>query len=96
MLTRAAKLPIAGEIQELLNAPGGGYLLTLTDPEGFPVNLMYGQTPADCGKYPPTLLVNYEREKPRVRQFQRFVPGPAAVHKVRYVTNPLNLRCTDE
>lgn len=83
VLTRAKKLPSASEIQDLSHAPGGGYLLTLTDPEGFPINLMYGQAPADCGKYPPTLLFNYELDKPRVRQFQRFVPGPAAVHKVR-------------
>lgn len=79
---RAAQLPTAGEIEEIPNAPGGGYLLTLTDPEGFPINLMYGQTPGEPGEYPSKLVLNYEAEKPRVRRFQRFVPGPAAVHKV--------------
>lgn len=81
-IDRASQLPTAGEIQEIADAPGGGYLLTLTDPEGFPLNLIYGQAPADAGEYPSQLLVNYELEKPRVRKFQRFVPGPAAVHKV--------------
>lgn len=64
------------------DAPGGGYLLTLTDPEGFPINLMYNQTPAPKGQMPEVLETNYEVEKPRVARFQRFKPGPAAVHKV--------------
>lgn len=57
-------------------------MVTLTDPEGFPMNLIFGQTPASAGPYPDILEVNYEIEKPRVRRFQRFEPGPAAVHKV--------------
>lgn len=58
-------------------------MVTLTDPEGFPVNLIYGQKAAEKGKYPDKLAVNYEDEKPRIRRFLRFQPGPAAVHKVR-------------
>jgi hypothetical protein len=79
---RAAQLEGASPIQELSDAPGGGYLLTLHDPEGFPVNLMWGQTPAEVGKLPNTLIHNYEAEKPRTREFLRFQPGPAAVHKL--------------
>lgn len=82
LIIRAAQLPTAGTIQEMSDAPGGGYLLTLTDPEGFPLNLIYGQTPGEVKEYPPKLLLNYEIEKPRVRRFQRFELGPAAVHKV--------------
>lgn len=82
LIIRAAQLPTGGKIQEMSDAPGGGYLLTLTDPEGFPVNLMYGQAPSELKEYPPKLLLNDEIEKPRVRKFQRFEPGPAAVHKV--------------
>ncbi|GFG12726.1 metapyrocatechase 2 [Aspergillus udagawae] len=81
-LEKAAKLPTAGQIQQLTDAPGGGYLLTLTDPSGFPVNLMYGASPADPGSYPEKIIYNYEVEKPRVRKFQRFNVGPAAVHKL--------------
>ncbi|KAJ5333459.1 uncharacterized protein N7506_007242, partial [Penicillium brevicompactum] len=81
-LERASQLPTAGDIENVENAPGGGYLLTLTDPEGFPINLIYGQTPASAGPYPEILEINYEVEKPRVRRFQRFQPGPAAVHKL--------------
>ncbi|CAG8088878.1 unnamed protein product [Penicillium olsonii] len=81
-LERATQLSTAGKIEELSNAPGGGYLVTLTDPEGFAVNLIYAQTPAASGPYPEILEINYETEKPRVRRFQRFQPGPAAVHKL--------------
>jgi hypothetical protein len=43
---------------------------------------MYGQAPAEKGEYPEKLTINYEQDKPRTRRFQRFEPGPAAVHKV--------------
>ncbi|KAL4941278.1 hypothetical protein BDV06DRAFT_212813 [Aspergillus oleicola] len=69
--------------QDLENdAPGKGYLVTLTDPSGFPVNLMYGATEATSGSYPEKVIYNYENEKPRERKFQRFNIGPAAVHKL--------------
>lgn len=76
-------LPTASSIQNLSNSPGGGFIVRLTDPEGFPVNLMFGQVPAEKGEYPEKLTINYEEDKPRIRRFQRFKPGPAAVHKVR-------------
>ncbi|EON69457.1 hypothetical protein W97_08717 [Coniosporium apollinis CBS 100218] len=81
-LEKASLLPNAGRIEKLDDAPGGGYLLTLTDPEGFPVNLIYGQEAAQPGSMPEILTTNYEAEKPRVARFQRFKPGPAAVHKL--------------
>ncbi|KAE8384592.1 Glyoxalase/Bleomycin resistance protein/Dihydroxybiphenyl dioxygenase [Aspergillus alliaceus] len=81
-LERAAQLPTGGEIQELPDAPGGGQMVTLTDPEGFPVNLIYGQVPAGPVEYRMRIIVNTESDKPRVRRFQRFKPGPAAVHKL--------------
>ncbi|KAJ5174369.1 uncharacterized protein N7482_000246 [Penicillium canariense] len=79
---RAAQLPTAGEIRELSDAPGGGSMVTLTDPEGFPVNLMFGQEAPKKTEFPEKLILNYETEKPRTRRFQRFQPGPAAVHKL--------------
>ncbi|OKL61071.1 hypothetical protein UA08_03339 [Talaromyces atroroseus] len=81
-LERAAQLPTAGDIQELKDAPGGGHMLTLTDPEDIPVNLIFGQTPAEPKSYPEKLTINYEVEKPRALKFQRFTTGPAAVHKL--------------
>ena len=57
-------------------------MVTIFDPEGFPINLIHGQEPR-AGQEPPEKIVsNYEKDKPRVRKFLRFEPGPAAVHKV--------------
>ncbi|KAI6835296.1 hypothetical protein KC340_g5537 [Hortaea werneckii] len=84
-LEKAAALPGASEIQEMPEAPGGGHLVTLQDPEGFPVNVMYGQTPPtqrETDELPQKVILNDETDKPRVRQFNRFRPGPAAVHKL--------------
>ncbi|PSN66882.1 putative 2,3-dihydroxybiphenyl-1,2-dioxygenase or glyoxalase/bleomycin resistance protein-like protein [Corynespora cassiicola Philippines] len=81
-LEKASKLPGASPIQDLSDAPGGGHMVTLHDPESFPINLLFGQTPATPGPMPEILTTNYEVEKPRVARFQRFKPGPAAVHKL--------------
>lgn len=80
-LERAAQIPNATPIRTL-DAPGGGEIVTLTDPIGFKVHLIHGQT-----KREPTplhlekLIVNYEDEKPRKGRFQRFEHGPAPVHR---------------
>ncbi|KAB8225827.1 Glyoxalase/Bleomycin resistance protein/Dihydroxybiphenyl dioxygenase [Aspergillus novoparasiticus] len=81
---RASKLPSAEPVQPLSDAPGGGFLVTVTDPEGFPVNVIYEQKPvADKPTYSPEkVILNFPEEKPRVRQFNRFEPGPAAVYKL--------------
>lgn len=82
-LERASQLPGASVIQQAKDAPGGGSLVTVTDPEGFPFNLIYGQQPVESKEpHPDKLTFNYTDEKPRVRKFNRFRPGPAAVHKV--------------
>jgi hypothetical protein len=79
---RAAQLPGAGKIEEMTDAPGGGYRITVFDPEGFPINLVHGQEASETGKLPEKLIYNWENDKPREGAFQRFLTGPAAVHKV--------------
>ncbi|SLM37382.1 Glyoxalase/fosfomycin resistance/dioxygenase domain [Lasallia pustulata] len=81
-LEKATKLPNASPIEELTSSPGGGHRLTFLDPEGFPVNLIFGQIPAETGKLPQKLIYNFEKEKSRQGAFQRFQTGPAAVHKL--------------
>lgn len=81
-------MPNASKIEELSDAPGGGSMVTLIDPEGFPVNFLFGQKPAQVGDLPKNLILNSESEKPRKRTFQRFQPGPAAVHKVSFTAKP--------
>ena len=91
-LEKAAKLEGASKIEKMDEAPGGGYIVSLHDPEGFQVNIIYGQEPADMGKLPEKLVYNFEGDKPRVREFQRFQPGPAGVHKVSlYFALPIAL-----
>ena len=72
-LHRAEGVPGATRITSL-NAPGGGEIVTLTDPAGHKVHLVHGQT--EQAETPPPglkkLVVNYEDEKRRVGHFQRF------------------------
>jgi len=72
------------------DAPGGGHIASILDPEGFPVNFIHGQTSAQPQVMPEKLVFNDESTKPRVRKFQRFEPGPAAVYKVRAVWSVFN------
>ncbi|KIW44909.1 uncharacterized protein PV06_03345 [Exophiala oligosperma] len=85
-LGKAIKIPgakvLTKGIEKMENAPGGGYIVTLADPEGFPINIVYGQTPRQAESMPAKLAFNLENDKPRVREFARFKPGPAAVHKL--------------
>lgn len=83
-LDKAAQLPGASQVKELKDAPGGGYMVTVPDPEGFPLNLLFGQQPVSSNSNPNVLPVNYGIDKNRVRKFQRFSTGPAAVHKVSF------------
>jgi len=74
---------LSGGIEEMKDAPGGGFIVTIADPEGFPVNFVYGQAAVDKDKPKPAkLLFNDETDKPRQKRFQRFEPGPAEVHKL--------------
>ncbi|KAJ9610435.1 hypothetical protein H2200_005212 [Cladophialophora chaetospira] len=85
-LERALSIPetkvLSNGIEELKDAPGGGHIVTLSDPEDFPISLVYGQTPGQAQEMPRDLLFNNETHKPRVREWSRFKPGPAAVHKL--------------
>jgi len=80
----AAQKKFGGEIRKLDGAPGGGYKLTIQDPDGFPFHLMYGQEPAETGQLPEKIVSNFpsEKDKPRKGTFLRFQPGPASVHKL--------------
>lgn len=80
-LERAQSIPGASRIAEL-DGPGGGYIVSLKDPQGFHVHLVHGQKERipealDLQK----LVVNYEDDKPRKGTFQRFKPGPAPVYR---------------
>jgi hypothetical protein len=59
----------------------------VTDPEGYPLNVTWGQEQMQLESTfsPQNVVFNYPKEKPRIRQFNRFQPGPAAVYKVRFL-----------
>lgn len=82
---RASKIAGAGTIESLDDAPGGGQMLTITDPEGFPINLICDQdtVPTSDSPKPEKMVYNFEDQKTRKNKFQRFTEGPAAVYKVR-------------
>lgn len=86
-MRRALDIPgvkvLSNGIEEMNDAPGGGKIVTLEDPEGFPINLIWGQSESKPQSMPDKIVFNDEVDKPRVRKFQRFKPGPAAVFKVR-------------
>lgn len=82
-LERASRIPGASAIEKLHDAPGGGQRVTLTDPEGMLVGVIFGQEPRSFeSSYPEKLIYNYEDTKERIDKFQRFKEGPAAVHKL--------------
>ncbi|KAK1447367.1 glyoxalase, partial [Colletotrichum melonis] len=78
-------LPSATEIHDLKDVPGGGKCVTFKDPvDGWPLHLVYNQTPIekrDPGF--PNLKFNFPEEKHRdVNKKQRFTKRPAPVHKL--------------
>jgi len=80
-LERAQSVPGATPIQPL-TAPGGGEIVTLTDPQGHKVHLIHGQHLRTPDTLPlERLTINYEDVKPRKGTFQRFTPGPAPVYR---------------
>jgi catechol 2,3-dioxygenase-like lactoylglutathione lyase family enzyme len=79
-LDKAARLPGSTHIQPL-NAPGGGEIVTVTDPLGYKIHLVWGQTEKAVERHLAKLVPNFEDEKPRKGAFHRLSPGPAPVHK---------------
>lgn len=79
-LERGAALPGASSIEKY-DAPGGGNTVTLKDPNGFTIRLIFGQAPNPVRTLPHVIL-NSALEKPRKGEFQRFKPKPSPVHKV--------------
>ncbi|KAH7121385.1 Glyoxalase/Bleomycin resistance protein/Dihydroxybiphenyl dioxygenase [Dactylonectria macrodidyma] len=85
----AAAHPDASGIQDAVG-PGGGKKVSITDPNGFLVTFIHGQSPKNTPDIENTSrisgtqkpLVNLATEKPRQGQFCRFNHGPSPVHKL--------------
>ncbi|CAH0057992.1 unnamed protein product [Clonostachys solani] len=78
------------EITDLFQFPGGGRMVTLHSPSGFPIHIAYGiqdRDQAEPEAVPSTQVENIgpfngSVTKRRLGKFQRFHPGPALVHKL--------------
>lgn len=85
-LEAAASNPNASAIKDS-DAPGGGKVVTIEDPNGQTVGFVYGQKlRAKDGPVPPlektTPMSNTAVEKPRKGTFRRFKQGASPVHKL--------------
>lgn len=61
------------------DAPGGGHMVTLTDPDGFHVEVVAGQSSADPLPLPASPPLNNAHGKTRVRASLRLPASPSAV-----------------
>ena len=69
--------------EKMSDAPGGGHIVTIKDPEGFLVNFIHGQTPGEPGKRPEKLILTRRVRQATYEEVSKIEPGPAAVHKLR-------------
>ena len=57
-------MPNAGPVEQLADAPGAGSLVTITDPAGFPFNVIYNQDPSREQPPQEKIVLNFPSEKP--------------------------------
>jgi len=88
-LKLAALHPNASKIEDRAG-PGGGKIVTITDPNGLPVSFVYGQQLKDkrvdseikLSREDDGVDQNFAFEKSRRGKFRRFRAGPSPVHKL--------------
>lgn len=87
-LEKAASNPSASTIQDS-EAPGGGKVVTVTDPNGFTVGFVHGQKLRESDAVHGHLELEHDPlsfntidNKPRRGVFRRFKQGPSPVHKL--------------
>ncbi len=74
-----------GVAVEDLRAPGGGWVVRLTDPDGRAVEVVASQTPADPAPARPDPVRNTARDRPRRRRPVRLEAGPSTVLRLGHV-----------
>ncbi|MAD87806.1 MAG: hypothetical protein CL912_33010 [Deltaproteobacteria bacterium] len=84
-LEKTSQLPSATPIENL-DAPGGGKVVRVTDPNGFIVGFVHGQVlkkeVQDVSLEVHGESMNTATVKTRRGQTRRFMPGPSPVHKL--------------
>ena len=65
--------------------PGGGLRITLTDPDGYRIDVLHGVAPMEPLAMRPPLPLNYAEEKHRINETQRPAVGPAEIKRLGHV-----------
>ncbi len=90
-LARHEDVPVAA-----LEAPGGGWFVRLTDPDGFTVDVIAGQEPAPTLAPPQREAANDARGQRRLDAVKRIASGPAHVLRLGHcVLNVADFRCAE-
>lgn len=84
---KASAVEVGVPIEVMKDAPGKGHMVIFHDPEAFLISLVYGQEPVDRQEPPVKITINCTQEKPWIREFLRFKPGPAAVYKASFISS---------
>jgi catechol 2,3-dioxygenase-like lactoylglutathione lyase family enzyme len=65
--------------------PGGGSVVTLTDPDGYRIDVVHGVARLEPAHIRPPLVINYANEKRRVNETQRPEIRPAEIKRLGHV-----------
>jgi catechol 2,3-dioxygenase-like lactoylglutathione lyase family enzyme len=65
--------------------PGGGAVVTLTDPDGYRVDVVHGVERVEPGLMRAPLVLNYANEKQRINETQRPEVGPAEIKRLGHL-----------
>lgn len=78
------------------DAPGGGRIVTLADPDGFRIDVIAGDAPAAPLPLPGREPLNDGRATPRTNRVKRVAPGPAHVKRLGHaVLNITDFRTSE-
>jgi Glyoxalase/Bleomycin resistance protein/Dioxygenase superfamily len=81
---RALAEQCGAEVRES-SEPGGGLIATVSDPDGYRVDIVHGTTTVERGDMRPPLVLNYADEKGRINETQRPEIGPAEIKRLGHV-----------
>ncbi len=82
---------------EALDDPGGGHVVRLTDPDGFGIEVVAGQTLAPAGTGIEDVPHNTSSGRPRIRRFIRLSQGPSHIVRIGHcVLNVSDFRASEK